>query len=421
MRVNTLSLLTGAVATLVVAGCTAGTSSDVFSSGGGGSGVATGQGGMPAQGSTVAVADTSAAQFMSGTGSTGGGTCNATAEEDQDGDGWTITQGDCNDCDANVNPGALEVIITTPDSMGMIPTPADEDCDGTVDNPPPATCDDNIPIDSIPALDGARAIELCKQSTGPKDWGVVQAAYVRAGGAAAQPTLATGILDGFGPNVHPQKGTRILGMSSGYARVPGQMGACGTQSCNHTATAANPGAAPTGFPQASPNCAIDTVINDDIGLQVELRAPSNATGYKFDFKFYSFEYPEWVCTNYNDQFIALVAPAPMGSVNGNISFDSQNSPVSVDNAFFQVCSGCALGTMELVGTGFEPSPAGWNDAGATAWLETQAPVKGGEDFTIRFAIWDTGDTAFDSSVLVDAFEWIASGGTVVTGTTPVPS
>jgi hypothetical protein len=146
----------------------------------------------------------------------------------------------------------------------------------------------------------------------------------------------------------------------------------------------------------------------------------NATGYKFDFKFYSFEYPEYVCTSYNDEFIALVAPAPMGSLNGNISFDVQGAPVSVDNALFQVCPGCPLGDAELMGTGFEVPPAGWNDAGGTAWLETQAPINGGQDFTIRFAIWDTGDTAYDSTVLVDNFQWIASGGTVIIGTNPVP-
>ena len=43
----------------------------------------------------------------------------------------------------------------------------------------------------------------------------------------------------------------------------------------------------------------------------------------------------------------------------------------------------------------------------------------GEEFTIRFAIWDTGDQYFDSTVLVDGFEWIANGGTVAVGTDPI--
>ena len=47
-------------------------------------------------------------------------------------------------------------------------------------------------------------------------------------------------------------------------------------------------------------------------------------------------------------------------------------------------------------------------------------IVGGEEFSIRFAIWDTGDTAYDSTALIDAFEWIADSGSVDIGTTPVP-
>jgi hypothetical protein len=108
----------------------------------------------------------------------------------------------------------------------------------------------------------------------------------------------------------------------------------------------------------------------------------------------------------------------MGSINGNISFDSMNNPVSVNIAFFDVCSGCPQGTAALQGTGFDGS---WgDDAGATSWLKTSAPVTGGKEITIRWAIWDTGDTAWDSTALIDDFSWIANGGTVAIGTKPVP-
>jgi hypothetical protein len=184
-------------------------------------------------------------------------------------------------------------------------------------------------------------------------------------------------------------------------------------------------------------------ITDDIALEVKMRSPTNATGYKFNFKFYTYEYPEWVCSSYNDQFIALVSPPPMGSINGNISFDSKNNPVSVNIAFFDVCdpdassklefashcSGscptapnpyCPGGLAELLGTGMDGPPGG-HDSGATTWLQTSAPVKGGDDVTIRFAIWDTFDHNLDSSVLIDAFQWIANGGTVKVGTIIPPA
>ncbi|MFO0662140.1 MAG: choice-of-anchor L domain-containing protein, partial [Polyangiaceae bacterium] len=174
-------------------------------------------------------------------------------------------------------------------------------------------------------------------------------------------------------------------------------------------------------------CPASNSINDDVALELHLKAPTNATGFKFKFKFYSFEYAEWVCNNFNDQFIALMNPAPQGSLNGNISFDANNNPVSVNIAFFDVCNAanigdfaqncnngggttcptapspyCPNGTTELQGTGFE------ND-GATSWLQTTAPVTPGQEFTLRLAIWDTGDSAYDSTVLIDDFEWIATG------------
>ena len=50
---------------------------------------------------------------------------------------------------------------------------------------------------------------------------------------------------------------------------------------------------------------------------------------------------------------------------------------------------------------------------------TTAPIGPFEQFTVRFAIWDTGDAAWDSTVLVDGFQWTATGGTVQVGTDPV--
>jgi hypothetical protein len=343
--------------------------------------------------------------------------CVTAANVDDDMDGFSEDQGDCNDCDPNVNPGAIEVI---PDSGsggsgGGMYVPADEDCDGTPDNPP-GPCDDNLALEDPDPWSAARSIELCQQATpGGQDFGVLSALWVRANGTpAVVPSQQFGILSDFGPNVNVQGGTRFLGLSSGRARLPGQPNACGTYSCYQS----GPGAAPPGFPQDVPNCPGETEINDDVALEVNLRAPTNATGYKFNFKFYSFEYPEWVCDFYNDQFIALVNPPPMGSINGNISFDSMGNPVSVNVAFFDVCQGCPLGTAEMIGTGFDIWELTIDDAGGTSWLATTAPIGGGEEFSIRFAIWDTGDQSWDSTAVVDNFQWIANGGTVVVGTEP---
>ncbi|MEQ9324257.1 MAG: choice-of-anchor L domain-containing protein [Polyangiaceae bacterium] len=343
-----------------------------------------------------------------GTG-TGESSCFTDPSVDDDNDGFTDEEGDCNDCDPNTNPGAVEVVT---DPMDPASAAADENCDGQIDEAF-VTCDEGMGIDDTDPLNAARAIGLCKTSTGPGDWGVVDAAYVRADGSATTVSRAMGILADFGSNVTPRRGSAMLGLSSGFARDAGDPGACGKLSCNHNGE----GTPPPGFPQDVPGCSGATDINDDVGLEVTLVAPTNASGYTFDFKFYSFEYPEFVCTLFNDQFITLVDPAPQGSINGNVTFDSMSNPVSVNIAFFEVCEGCPLGTSELEGTGF----GDWNDAGATSWLVTQAPVEGGEELTIRWAIWDAGDTLWDSTALVDNFNWVAdSGEPIDVNTTPIP-
>jgi hypothetical protein len=347
--------------------------------------------------------------FCTGTGSStssgsSGGVCNTDPAVDNDGDGYSENQNDCNDCDANVSPDSVEVIASDPSAEK-----ADENCDGQIDNVM-ATCDGSFALDDPNPENAAKVLDIC-QKVGPGgNWGLVSASYVRANGSPASSSVQMGIMDKFGNNVNVQGGKQMLVLSSGTARTPGQPGACGTQSCY----GAGAGQAPSGFPQDVPGCGGDSEINDDVGLELKLRAPKNANGYVFNFRFYSFEYPEYVCSLFNDQYISLVSPAPMGSINGNISFDAQKNPVSVNIAFFETCTGCPLGTADLDGTGFGGEWFG--DAGATSWLQTTAPIKGGEEFSIRFAIWDTGDQILDSTVLLDNFQWLATGGTVVVGT-----
>ncbi len=374
----------------------------------GGTSFASGPGGSSG---TLDAASSGAFDPSGGNGSSGSGdTCESGAADDGDADGFSANEGDCNDCDPNVNPGAVEVATDPKDPKAK---PSDENCDGTVDEPL-SPCDANLSLSDLDPRKGAASVGLCKPlKPAEKGWGVVSAAYTRADGQPANPGAQVGLLSKFGSNVKPREGGSMLGLSSGHARDASMPDACGNNSCYGL----DNGTPPNGFPQSVPNCSGATDINDDVALSLKLKTPSNATGYSFDFNFYSFEYPEWVCTSFNDQFIALVSPPPMGAINGNISFDSKKNPVSVNIAFFEVCAGCSLGEKELLGTGFDT----WDDAGATSWLTTQAPVKGGETIEVRFAIWDTGDQAWDSTVLVDNFKWIATPGTTVSvNTIPTP-
>jgi hypothetical protein len=167
-----------------------------------------------------------------------------------------------------------------------------------------------------------------------------------------------------------------------------------------------------------------------------VRAPTNANSFAFDFNFYTYEYQDFVCSIYNDAFVTLLySRSPDVPLDHNISFDSQRNAVSVNNGFVEVCEPytyrgerngvevtrefpCEYGTQQLLGTGFDVDPylpeEGPSFHAATGWLRTQANVVPGEELTLRFAIWDTGDEALDSTVLLDGFTWAAKPGQNVT-------
>ncbi len=414
-------LLVGLFASLSLAmGCSANSGGSNFSGAGAygtGGGTSTGgtSGGLGGYGATPGSGGSSAGGGfnLGGAGGSPGGTasCNPT-QPDQDGDGFTVAQGDCNDCDPNTNPGAYDV---PGDKI-------DEDCDGQTDNAP-TNCDGNIPdIGYTDPMAAARAIGLCQTTTqNSKKWGVISAEYVKADGSSGMNQYSHGLLPNFGPNVHVQEGKNLLMLSSGTARRPGDANYQSPQGAQMGTSCPTP----PGFPIDSPSCNVTTAndhnANDPAGLQLSIRVPTNAKSFTFQFDFYTFEFPTWVCTQYNDFFVALQNPAPPNSQQSNISFDSKGDPVSVNNGFLEVCKAqnaggktfaCSKGTSELSGTGFE------NHA-ATGWLETQSPVKPGSVIQLRFAIWDMGDHVLDSSVLIDNFKWSADAAKEP-GTKPVP-
>jgi len=367
------------------------------------------------------------------------GSCASGPDDDKDQDGFTGAQGDCNDCDKLVNPGAFDVAMNN----------VDEDCSGKVDDEP-GECDTGLPLDGDP-IAGARALGICRMASATaqgkdRTWGLVKAAYVFPDGTTAAIArgdntcgrtgdppnpLSHGILPSFGERVKPRAGAAMVALSSGIARSGTNRHATHGESpdeaemCTRSRT-------PAGFPVSSYSTCGDldaptgaTNANDAIALELVIRVPTNAASLSFDFDFYTFEYNEFVCTDYNDAFVALLySKAPGLPANHNIAFDSQMNPVSVNNGFVEVCTPwqyegmkgnmpftrdfpCKLGVLDLARTGFEGHAA-------TGWLQTQTNVVPGEELTLRFAIWDAGDEILDSTVLIDNFRWDAKPGSTVT-------
>lgn len=296
-----------------------------------------------------------------------------------------------------------------------------------------ATVSDNTVEDSDPcdsdsgdtAADFAHAMGICADAT--KDgFGLVKAEFTRGFNDTAEPESDQhGVLGKFGKVIKPREGSKLGVLSTGFAQEFN--GSSATPFFKgkhwwHDETAEDQ--LPAGFPKAAGDCAQAKGVSDIIVLKLTLKAPKTAGGFKFDFNFHSSEWPEWICTQFNDGFLAYLTSK---GKTDNISFDSKNNPVSVNNAFFDRCtsdvktgcqgdttevSTCPSGDAELAGTGFGIKAEACNSGkdatqgGATGWLSSSAPIEPEEEFTLELAIFDTGDGDLDSSVLLDNFKWI---------------
>lgn len=348
--------------------------------------------------------------------------CNGQVDDsvDADGDGWTVCQGDC--CDqvgsvcgspSLVNPGAVEV-----PGDGV-----DNNCNGKIDEDPVVSCSSAAKFTGTTAWDLLNAMEIC-QTAANGSWGVVGTpAITRADGSGAG-TINNdqiGVMAQFGTDSSnlPRFGGSFAALSSGRARDANDPDP--TTTLTYTYAKGSPPAdfiAPHGnaLPSTGSGCPNGSGANDSAVLDVQLKVPTNANSFSFQFRFFSQEYWNYTCSNYNDFFVALLTSAWTPGAgqtaipaDKNISFDSNGSYISVNSKqFFTVCptkSGytCPNGTAGLVGTGYTLGPGG-----GTTWLTTTSPVKPGETIRLRFAIWDTSDQALDSIVLLDNFRWSAT-------------
>lgn len=373
---------------------------------------------------------------------------------DNDGDGWTTCEGDCNDFNENVNPGAFEVTTSLVDNDNDPMTPPivvpggnglDDDCDPNTPDDVEVLCSSTEKLTAVSADDLRKAIDLC-QTTVPNPpkpqmkWGVLTSELKLSNGMTPSGTQLqnmqnkqAAVLKQFGwkapappainfcqapqePNNAPKKGATMMGISTGLMRYVGQTGFVGTQ--GGASTNLNSGnACPPAYIAANNNklpsssgcngmCPTGTSCNDSIALRLTIRVPTNAKGFSYDFKFLSAEFPEWVCQNFNDFFLALLTSTVQGlPPDKNVSFDGLGNPLSVNNGFFSVCQSagcftCPSGTGELDCTGLENGKGG-----STTWLTTDTAIVKGETITLELMVFDVQDNFYDSHALVDNFRW----------------
>ena len=353
--------------------------------------------------------------------------CNGAPDDvlDVDGDGWTFCDNDC--CEDEFACGDPELV--NPGALEFVGNGVDDDCDpATSDAVAAPTCSNAAMFGGVSPEDMTEAMDLCQFTTlaeplPTRRWGVISAEFLTADGAvpvgghlAAMMNSSTAVMQNYGTGgVVPTTNGTMAGMSSGWMRDqndPNYVNPNGGTNFGYTHNppasylAANVGALPASASCAGA-CPSGAGANDSVRLRLTIRVPTNAQSFSYDFRFFSSEYWSWACTAFNDFYLALLDSAAPGiPADGNISFDSLNNPVSVNNGFFESCTSyacytCPQGTGALAGTGMQLG----NTGGGTVWLTTTAPIVAGEIMTLDLTIFDVSDNILYSLVLLDGFQW----------------
>lgn len=134
--------------------------------------------------------------------------------------------------------------------------------------------------------------------------------------------------------------------------------------------------------------------NDYTELRVVATVPPDVTSFSYDFAFFTTEWPFYANSSFNDMYIGWLTSELW---TGNISFDNQGNPISLNAGFLDFQDGG--GNLNVFAGTCMRQHAGTN------WLSTTAGVAPGESITLVFAIFDLSDSILDSYAFLDNFQW----------------
>jgi hypothetical protein len=127
-------------------------------------------------------------------------------------------------------------------------------------------------------------------------------------------------------------------------------------------------------------------------LRVDFTAPAGTNCLRFDFKFLSEEYPDYLDSEYNDAFIAELDTSSWTTVDSdivagdNFAFDPSNNPISINST----------GTVSMT-----PGHAFGTPYNAATPVLTAARTVTPGAHSLYLSIFDQGDEDLDSAVFVD--------------------
>ena len=136
---------------------------------------------------------------------------------------------------------------------------------------------------------------------------------------------------------------------------------------------------------------------DGIALNVVFSAPMSATGFSFDYRYFTSDFTFSICSEFADQAGAMLGKE-------NLLRTSLGNDLNSNTRDLDACTPtdpyvCSLGTDSLQNTGYL-------SGAATGWKTTpNIPISPGRFFTLRFVIWDSADGLSDSTLLIDNFRW----------------